>query len=238
MVSTKWHFYPSLNEILMKSYLSQIGGNNACTQTPGYYHRTNQSAMNCCQLLRALHISDDNNTFGIEMKELNPMTNGQQPQPQTHTQQRPQMNIEIQCRDISQSQMSPVIQPQNVQKVLKLPTQQQPQVTNIYQSTMQVPVANTNANANANINMNNTATAMEQCNLNAPLTSATNQTAFGMNSGMRQDTYQRTLEYVQNCRSWTENTEIVSSTSNMKINDMSTSLSSLLEENRYYNSVI
>lgn len=206
---------------------SQTDGNNACTQTPGYYHRTDQSAMNCCQLLRALQISDDNNTYGIEMN------NGQQSQ--TQTQLQPQINNEIQCRDISQSQMSPVIQPQNVQKVQKLPTQQQPQVTNIY-------LGNTNADANANVNMNNTATstatAMQQSNLNATLTNATNQTAFGLNSGMRQDTYQRTLEYVQNCRSWTENTETVSSTSNMKINDMSTSLSSLMEENRYYNSVI
>lgn len=67
-------------------------------------------------------------------------------------------------------------------------------------------------------------------------------TPFAFNSGMRQDAYQRTLEYVQNCQSWTENTERVSSTtnpmSNMTINDMSTSLSSLLEENRYYNSVM
>lgn len=198
--------------------------------------------MNCCQLLRALQISDDNNTFGIEMKELSPMNDGQQSQ--TQTQLQPQINNEIQCRDISQSQMSPVIQPQNVQKAQKLPTQQQPHVTNIYQSTMHVPVANTNtnANANANINMNNTATAtttaIQQYNLNATLTRTTNQTAFGVNSSMRQDTYQRTLEYVQNCRTWTENTETVSSTSNMKINDMSTSLSSLMEENRYYNSVV
>lgn len=189
--------------------------------------------MNCCQLLRALQISDDKNTFGIEIKELNPMNDGQQSRSQTQLQ--PQTNNEIQCRDISQSQISPGIQPQNVQKVQKIPTQQQPQGTNIYQSTMQILVANTNANANANVNMNNTA---QQCNSNVPLTSATNQTAFGVNSSMRQDTYQRTLEYVQNCRSWTENTETVSSTSNMKINDMSTSLSSLMEENRYYNSVI
>lgn len=197
--------------------------------------------MNCCQLLRALQISDDNNTFGIEMKGFNPMNNEQQSQTQT----QPHINNEIQCRDISQSQMSPVIQPQNVQKVVqKLPTEKQPQVTNIYQSTVQIPVANSDTNAIANVNMNDSATAtatttaMQQCNLNAPLTSTTNQTAFGVNSGMRRDTYQRTLEYVQNCRSWTENTETVSSTSNMKINDMSTSLSSLMEENRYYNSVV
>lgn len=64
-------------------------------------------------------------------------------------------------------------------------------------------------------------------------------------TGMRQDAYQRTLEYVQNCQSWVGNSEMVSSTtngavkcgeaasSNMVVNDMTSSLSSLLEENRY-----
>lgn len=61
----------------------------------------------------------------------------------------------------------------------------------------------------------------------------------------RQDTYQRTLEYVQNCQSWVSNSDYVNSsginpitkcgdtTSNMVVNDMTSSLSSLLEENRY-----
>lgn len=62
--------------------------------------------------------------------------------------------------------------------------------------------------------------------------------------GMRQDTYQRTLEYVQNCQSWVNNSDAANSTvsfvkcgdkpsSNMIVNDMTSSLSSLLEENRY-----
>lgn len=64
---------------------------------------------------------------------------------------------------------------------------------------------------------------------------------------MRQDAYQRTLEYVQNCQSWVENPDVSGSThpptgvgnkceqtsSNMVINDMTSSLSSLLEENRF-----
>lgn len=64
------------------------------------------------------------------------------------------------------------------------------------------------------------------------------------NTNMRHDTYQRTLEYVQNCQSWVGHSDTVSSsthplmkcgqdTSNMIINDMSSSLTSLLEENRY-----
>lgn len=62
--------------------------------------------------------------------------------------------------------------------------------------------------------------------------------------GMRQDTYQRTLEYVQNCQSWVNNSEGTNTSvsfvkctdkpsSNMVVNDMTSSLSSLLEENRY-----
>jgi len=68
--------------------------------------------------------------------------------------------------------------------------------------------------------------------------------------GMRQDSYRRTLEYVQQCRNWsinaqTHETNVSSSThpmslpqplpasANMVVNDMTSSLSSLLEENRY-----
>ncbi|XP_012542616.1 transcriptional activator cubitus interruptus [Monomorium pharaonis] len=68
--------------------------------------------------------------------------------------------------------------------------------------------------------------------------------------GMRQDSYRRTLEYVQQCRNWSVNaqtheTNVSSSThpmslpqplpasANMVVNDMTSSLSSLLEENRY-----
>ncbi|RZB94458.1 transcriptional activator cubitus interruptus, partial [Asbolus verrucosus] len=101
-------------------------------------------------------------------------------------------NSEIQCKDISQSQMSPGIVNQ--------------------------PSQNNGSSANG--------TTVQ------PL-------------GMRQDTYQRTLEYVQNCQSWVSNSDMVSSSthplakctdttsSNMVVNDMTSSLSSLLEENRY-----
>ncbi|XP_046741690.1 transcriptional activator cubitus interruptus-like [Diprion similis] len=70
--------------------------------------------------------------------------------------------------------------------------------------------------------------------------------------GMRQDSYRRTLEYVEQCRNWSGNaqaqvheTGVSSSThplslpqplpasANMIVNDMTSSLSSLLEENRY-----
>lgn len=73
--------------------------------------------------------------------------------------------------------------------------------------------------------------------------------------GMRQDSYRRTLEYVQQCRNWSGNahtheTNVSSSThplqlpqplptsDNMIVNDMTSSLSSLLEENRYLQSMI
>ncbi|XP_059609669.1 transcriptional activator cubitus interruptus [Phlebotomus argentipes] len=56
--------------------------------------------------------------------------------------------------------------------------------------------------------------------------------------GMRQEVYQRTLEYVQSCQNWTETDAAVTSSthpssSNMIVNDMSSSLSNLLEENRF-----
>lgn len=56
---------------------------------------------------------------------------------------------------------------------------------------------------------------------------------------MRQDTYQRTLEYVENCENW-KSSEMVSSSThplqggdNMVVNDLQTSLSSFYEENQY-----
>lgn len=107
---------------------------------------------------------------------------------------------EIQCKDISQSQMSPrLITEQNSQGNSTQQQQQQQQST----TTQLQPI------------------------------------------GMRQDAYQRTLEYVQNCQSWVSNDLVSSSThplsnkcgadttSNMVVNDMTSSLSSLLEENRY-----
>ncbi|XP_067015349.2 transcriptional activator cubitus interruptus [Anabrus simplex] len=91
--------------------------------------------------------------------------------------------------------------------------------------------------------------------------SNSNSASGGNTRGMRQDAYQRTLEYVQQCQSWAGSDAVSStthpptarkradnslaessssnkgpvhcSTSNMVINDMTSSLTSLLEENRY-----
>ncbi|CAG9761811.1 unnamed protein product [Ceutorhynchus assimilis] len=49
---------------------------------------------------------------------------------------------------------------------------------------------------------------------------------------MRPDAYQRTLEYVQSCQSWNASSDPNPNT-NMVVGDMTSSLSSLLEENRY-----
>lgn len=56
---------------------------------------------------------------------------------------------------------------------------------------------------------------------------------------MRQETYQRTLEYVENCENW-KSSEMVSSSThplnggdNMVVNDLQTSLTSFYEENQY-----
>lgn len=200
---------------------------NACTQTPGYYHRTDQSAMNCCQLFKQLQISDDTNA---RMKRNMEMDGS----PLNNQNEMNQMAGEIQCKDISQSQMSPVVQQQNgpkppqMQQQQQQPQQQQQQqpppqqqsqqpIPNMYAVTMPMQMTNTTSNS-----------AMPSTNLNVQ----------SQQTSMRPDIYQRTLEYVQNCQSWTEHSETVTSTSNMQISDMSTSLSSLLEENRYYNSVL
>ncbi|VVC89479.1 unnamed protein product, partial [Leptidea sinapis] len=59
------------------------------------------------------------------------------------------------------------------------------------------------------------------------------------NNTMRQETYQRTLEYVESCENW-KSSEMVSSSThplqggdNMVVNDLQTSLSSFYEENQY-----
>lgn len=212
---------------------------NACTQTPGYYHRTDRSAMNCCQLLRALQISDDTNKFNDNgMKRNGMQMNGS---PLNNPTDLNQMAGEIQCKDISQSQMSPVVQQQSVQKQTQQqqmqqqpPLQQQQQqhqqqqqqqpLTNLYAT--QIPMQmSTNTQPNSAIPVTGAATLNIQQNQ--------------QQTSMRPDIYQRTLEYVQSCQSWADQQpETVTSTSNMQISDMSTSLSSLLEENRYYNNSV
>lgn len=53
-------------------------------------------------------------------------------------------------------------------------------------------------------------------------------------NNMRQAAYQRTLEYVEQCQSWAVSSSTHPPTSNMIINDMSSSLNSLMEENKYF----
>lgn len=117
----------------------------ACTCLPGYYHKTNHSASNCCKQLQFMLTNQS-----LVKKQCN----------------------QIQCDDISQSQSTP--------------------------STFSPQTLNS--------------------------------------SNMRQDAYQRTLEYVQNCQSWVDNNIVTSSThpsSNLIINDMTTSLNSFQEENKF-----
>lgn len=49
---------------------------------------------------------------------------------------------------------------------------------------------------------------------------------------IRQTAYERTLEYVEQCQTWATATQTPSC--NMVINDMTSSLNSLMEENRYF----
>lgn len=152
---------------------------------------------------------------------------------------------EIQCQDITQSQMSPALAKPSPPSCAKTST--------IFPK-----------------NANNQRTFTPQCMATTPVCygNGNNNNALSNSSGsMCTDAYQRTLEYVQNCQSWLQTksspnhssqvgefvvpqipaenrtqtgyhhqADVTSSThpsSNMVINDMTTSLSSLLEENRY-----
>lgn len=121
-------------------------------------------------------------------------------------------NVEIQCGDISQSQLSPAVHQRQQSQAANANGQQN------FTSTMQ-----TQQQSQQQQNNDNNCVHNDNCM---------------HHSGMRQDTYQRTLEYVQNCQNWTENSETVSSSthpsSNLIINDMTTSLNSLWEENRVF----
>ncbi|KAI8120488.1 Transcriptional activator cubitus interruptus [Lucilia cuprina] len=171
--------------------------------------------------------------------------------PTTHTKPAQPSNTtvhnEIQCQDITQSQMSPAI----------------------------VKPHSGSCNNNMDISYSQNQLSFSQfmppasatC-YNAVNNSAKNNNTTTSSSNMCTDAYQRTLEYVQNCQSWLQTKknpnqnspngefvmppvpnsnrlqsvhqqhqpDVTSSTHpspNMVINDMTTSLSSLLEENRY-----
>lgn len=219
---------------------------NACTQTPGYFHRTDQSAMNCCQLLSALQISED-----VSQKTKQESVNPSFRLPiATNTQNSTVINYEansnqaqhlaeIQCGDISQSQMSPAVPMRaahNIQnRMISAPQAQQRPAESQQQPQQQIEtVLNQPSLGYQEANSNN----IPRCECINESNEQTQQPCM-YHSGMRQDTYQRTLEYVQSVQtqSWVENAEIVTSSthpsSNMIINDMTTSLNSLLEENRY-----
>lgn len=232
----------------------------ACSQTPGYFHRTDQSAMNCCQLFSALQISEDlshntkpepvNQPFCVPDAPTNPQAPTAMSFDANSTQA--QHLAEIQCGDISQSQMSPAVPMssaiQNVQKRMLPPAQApppRPQPTES-QALPPPPPPPPPAQPRLDAMQNQTTAAYPPHNAtNIPRcecgngSNEPNQQPCMYHSGMCHDTYQRTLEYVQSVQtqSWVENAEAVTSSthpsSNMIINDMSTSLNSLLEENRY-----
>lgn len=164
---------------------------------------------------------------------------------QNHIQTHAKHN-EIQCQDITQSQMSPaIVKPSSVTCSNNMDISYSNNQISFNQYT--IPTSGTCYNTTNNLNNNS---------------NSNNNT-----SNMCTDAYQRTLEYVQNCQSWLQTkknpnqstnggfimphvpntntlqtgqhhqtTDVTSSTHpspNMVINDMTTSLTSLLEENRY-----
>ncbi|KAH8403955.1 hypothetical protein KR215_006910, partial [Drosophila sulfurigaster] len=147
-----------------------------------------------------------------------------------HDQKLNNGNVEIQCRIVSQSQLSPT-------------------TTNI-KATFESKSINQNHNSYLPMNP----FAPDTMAISDP--KFFEQQAESNLTSMHSDTYQRTLEYVQSCQNWMETNsstlacnnshnnsnmiwpDVSSSThprpsTNMIINDMTTSLSSLLEENRY-----
>ncbi|TMW47525.1 hypothetical protein DOY81_007396 [Sarcophaga bullata] len=219
-----------------------------CTQQPTHSKPIQELTTTFSQNITAAADSSMTSLPDINIKEAksnyntNNATETQTP-PQLMTQQSDALQNEIQCQDITQSQMSPaVINSQTCNNNMDISYTQN---TRTY--THYIPTSATCYNINSNCNT-----------MNANNTTSSSTT-------MCTDAYQRTLEYVQNCQSWLQaknnpnqsstngefamlppttnrlptgqlQTDVTSSThpsSNMVINDMTTSLSSFLEENRY-----
>ncbi|CAD7094029.1 unnamed protein product [Hermetia illucens] len=232
----------NLNAAMMTTYRAI-----ACIHLAGYYHRTEASAGNCCSnISNGNHCCDSPKKFYFNNQQ-------QQQQPQTVNNDLVSATPEIQCGDISQSQMSPASVPPSLNsvqapEVMLSPVTAQPADPNsirqvysgpqaagqLVQEAQQPPQPAPQQGSNAQTNLGNAL-------MPPPTAMDTNQSSQGVaynHTGMRQDAYQRTLEYVQNCQNWVESTNdtVTSSThpsSNMIINDMTTSLNSLLEENRF-----
>lgn len=185
---------------------------------------------------------------------------------------------EIQCGDVSQSQMSPILEslPQNPSNkvIMAANTTTQTAVANttltmhsvLTNQTQVSPAVGHFVNDFPTTTTSITTVAASTTELRGSMGNNGQNVAYTLNDasiangGMRLDTYQRTLEYVQNCQNWLQTNNsgtycnsnqdnerldyeqngqqpVSSSThpsTNMIINDMTTSLSSLLEENRYF----
>ncbi|XP_050084332.1 transcriptional activator cubitus interruptus [Anopheles aquasalis] len=177
-------------------------------------------------------------------------------------------NSEIQCGDISQSQMSPAIaamapvpnatmharqQLPLVSNQTGMQQQQQQQQqqqssavvapTQPMESSLQTPPLPSSPTGFGDLAAAGAPPALpmsltEDNGLGTITAAAAALANGGSNAAMGSESYQRTLEYVQNCQNWSESAaDMVSSSthpsSNLVINDMSTSLSSYFEEDRY-----
>ncbi|XP_055588075.1 transcriptional activator cubitus interruptus [Uranotaenia lowii] len=253
---------PSFNSQQQPLQLRQI----ACSNLIGYFHRTDQSAQHCCLAMMmqgSLHINQPSgsnsnthqykNPFSVTFNSNQIPTTRQQPPVLNDPTNPNQVNVEIQCGDISQSQLSPAVANLSKPSTNPAPKPNPTQPTSKpMESSLQTPP------------LPSTPTGFGETGAAAATVAASattvNQTTMGS------DTYQRTLEYVQNCQNWAESaSDMVSSSthpsaaaaiagasspataavapvaavvepppsSNLIINDMSTSLSSYFEEDRY-----
>ncbi|XP_053679585.1 transcriptional activator cubitus interruptus [Anopheles nili] len=240
----------------------------ACSNIIGYYHRTDQSANHCCLAMMmqgSLHINQPpsgtvnhqnandqlhqlspnnqyKNPFSLSLTSFNTGNNSHRENMAVDS--NPCTNTEIQCGDISQSQMSPAIaamapngnapsmaaneRQQEVDLPILAPTRQQPM-----ESSLQTPPLPSTPTG-----FGDAATGAAPLPMSLTADNGMTMGQVNNNTAMGSDTYQRTLEYVQNCQNWSESAaDMVSSSthpsSNLVINDMSTSLSSYFEEDRY-----
>ncbi|XP_030040744.2 zinc finger protein GLI4 [Manduca sexta] len=103
----------------------------------------------------------------------------------------------------------------------------------------QIKTDQTDCSMNSLRSQNNQTSEVQVWDISQSQIEASNGRKKNQNNTMRQETYQRTLEYVENCENW-KSSEMVSSSThplqggdNMVVNDLQTSLSSFYEENQY-----
>ncbi|XP_065076252.1 transcriptional activator cubitus interruptus-like [Ochlerotatus camptorhynchus] len=191
----------------------------ACSNLIGYFHRTDQSAHHCCLAMMmqgSLHINQPSgsstaqastnsqqykNPFSFNSNTFPAPCQQTQPAPTQQTSPNP-VDVEIQCGDISQSQLSPPVNnPANPSP--STPSQPQSQAPpKPMESSLQTPPLPSTPTGFGEPPAPTATVATPT--VASPPAAAAAATAAAAPGTMGSDTYQRTLEYVQNCQNWVE----------------------------------